>query len=63
MYYTKYVIALYLIINLSNVLIAYNNEGKYLAPIPTDESINTPKKYEEVWTKIKDFIRSTYNNS
>ena len=43
-YYTKYVTGLYLIINLSNVHIEYNNEGKYLAPIPTDESINTLKK-------------------
>ena len=30
---------------------------------PTNESKDTPKRYEELWTKIKDFIRSKTNNS
>ena len=28
----------------------------------TDESKNTLKKYEELWDKIRDLIRSTSNN-
>ena len=31
--------------------------------IPTDESKDTLKKYEELWTKIRDITRSKTNNS
>ena len=30
---------------------------------PTDKSKGTIKKYEELWNKIKDFIRTVTNNS
>ena len=30
--------------------------------IPTDESKDTLKKYEELWNKIRDLIRSITNN-
>ena len=32
-------------------------------PVPTDESENILKKYKELWTKIKDFLRSKTNTS
>ena len=31
--------------------------------VPTDESKDTLKKYEELWDKIRDLIRSINNNS
>ena len=31
--------------------------------VPTDESKGTPKRYEELWSGIKYFIRSITNNS
>ena len=30
---------------------------------PTDESKDPPQKYEELWNKIKDLIKSATNNS
>ena len=30
---------------------------------PTDESKDTFKKYEELWSKIRDLVRSITNNS
>ena len=34
------------------------NKSKYLKLIPTDESKEKVKKYEEPWIKIRDLIRS-----
>ena len=31
--------------------------------VPTDESKDTLKKYKEMWSKVRDLIRSTTNNS
>ena len=39
------------------------NENKYLKLVPTNESKDTRKRYEELWTEIKDLIRSKTNNS
>ena len=38
-------------------------ENKYLMLVPTDESKDTLKTYKELWTKIRDLIRSKCNNS
>ena len=38
-------------------------EKKYLQLVPTGESKETLKKYEELWNKIKDLIRSITNNT
>ena len=35
----------------------------YLVLLPTDESKGKLKKYEEIWSRIKDPIRSTNDNS
>ena len=39
------------------------NRNKYLTLVPTNESKEKTKKYEELWTKIKDLIRSITKNS
>ena len=36
---------------------------KYLALVPTDESRDIQKTYEESWTKVRDLITSKTNNS
>ena len=38
------------------------NENKYLTIVPTDESKEKIKKYEELWIKIRDLIRSVSKN-
>ena len=38
------------------------NENKYLTIVPTDESKEKIKKYEELWIKIRDLIRSVTKN-
>ena len=40
-----------------------SRENKYLAPVATDEIKNTLKKYETLWSKIRDLIRSITDNS
>ena len=40
-----------------NVYFEENNENKYLTLVPTNESKEKIKKYEELWIKIKDLIR------
>ena len=40
-----------------------SNRKKYLKIVPTNESKNTPKKYEELCTKIRVFIGSINNSS
>ena len=37
--------------------------NKYFKLVPSDESQDTLRKYEEIWSKIRDLIRSTTNNS
>ena len=54
---------LYLIINKINGYIDKRNANKYLTLVPTDESKDTPKKYERLWNKIRDLIRSITNYS
>ena len=39
------------------------NENKYLTLVPTIESKEKIKKYEELWSKIRDSIRSITKNS
>ena len=59
---TKSVKPLYLIINKINKYIEESIRNKYLTLVSTDESKNTLKKYEELWSKIcRDCIRSTRN--
>ena len=51
---------LYLIFNKVNGYFGEINESKYLTLVPTNES---KKKYEELWIKIRDLIRSITKNS
>ena len=37
-------------------------EIKYLTLIPTNESKEIMKRYEELWSKLRDLIRSITNN-
>ena len=39
------------------------NGNKYLTVVPTDESKENIKKCEELWSKIRDLIRSATKNS
>ena len=55
--------SLYLFINNAIGYIEENNGRKYLILISTDEMKDTLKKYEEIWSKIKDLIRSKSNKS
>ena len=38
------------------------NKSKYLTLVSTNESKEKIKKYEELWIKIRDFIRSLTKN-
>ena len=38
------------------------NENKYLTLVPTNKSKEKIKKYEELWIKIRDLIRSITKN-
>lgn len=51
------------IINNTNGYIEESNENKYLTLIPTNENKDALKNYEEIWIKIKDFIRSANRSS
>ena len=44
----------HLIINKRNGYIEESNVSRYLTLVPTDESKDTLKKYEELWSKIRD---------
>ena len=48
---------LYFIIDKINGYTKEINENKYLALIPNNENKDTLKKYEKLWTKMKDHIR------
>ena len=52
---------LYLIFNKVNGYFEETNGNKYLTLVPTNE--NKEKKYEELWSKIRDLIRSITKNS
>ena len=49
---------LYIIIDKINGYIGKSNGNKYFTLVRTDESKYTLKKYEELWNKIRDLIRS-----
>ena len=51
------------IINNTNGYIEQSNENTYLTLIPTNENKDALKNYEEIWIKIKDFIRSANRSS
>ena len=53
---------LYLVINKVNGYSEEINENKYLTLVPTNESKEKIKKYEELWIKIRDLIRSIIEN-
>ena len=54
---------LYLIINKINGYIDEINGSKYLTLVSTNESKEILKKYEKLWTKKRDHIRTITNNS
>ena len=65
--YSKYVKTnsvnlLYLNINKVNRYFEKITANKYLMPVPTNESKEKIKKYEELWSKIKDLIRLITKN-
>ena len=53
---------LYLIFGEMNGFFEVINENRYLRLVPTNESKEKIKKYEEIWIKIKDLIRSRTKN-
>ena len=53
---------MYLIISKINEYIEQTNKSKYLTLVPTKQSKDTLKRYEELWNKIRDIIRSITNN-
>ena len=55
---TNSVKSLYLTISKIYGHVENSNENKYLTLVNTDESKDTLKKYEELWNKIRDLIRS-----
>ena len=60
---TNHVNFLYLIINKVNECFKEINGNKYLTPVLTNENQEKIKKYEDLQSKIRDFIRSTTKNS
>ena len=50
--------SLYLLIDKISGYIEESNENKYLTLVPTDESKDILKTHEELWTKIRDLVRS-----
>ena len=54
---------LYLIVGKINRYFDEYNRNKYFTLVLTDESKEIMKKYEELWGKIRDIIRSVTNNS
>ena len=55
--------SLYLIISKVNGYFEEINKNKYLTLVPTNKSKELIKKYEELWSKIRDLIRSIVKNS
>ena len=54
---------LYLILNKVNGYFQEINENKYLTLVPTNEGKDKILKYEELWSKIRDLIRSINKKS
>ena len=54
--------SLYLIFGDVNGYFEEFNENKYLMLVPTNENNEKIKKYEELWIKIRDLIRSITRN-
>ena len=54
---------LYLIFNKMNGYFKEINGNKYLTLVSTNETKEKRKKYEELWSKIRDLIRSVTKNS
>ena len=54
---------LYLIFSEVNGYFEEINKSKYLMLVPTNESQEKIKKIEELWSKIRDLIRSITKNS
>ena len=54
---------LYLIFRKVNGWFEEINKSKYLTLVSTNESKEKIKKYEELWSKIRDLIRSVTKNS
>ena len=52
----------YLIFSKVNGCFEEINESEYLTPVPTNESKEKIKKYGELWSKIRDLIRSITKN-
>ena len=55
--------SLYLIFNKVNGYFQEINENKYSALVPTNGSKVKLKKYEELWSKIRNLIRSITGKS
>ena len=55
-------IPLYLISNKVNGYFEELNKSKYLTLVPTNESKEKIKKYENLWSKLRDLIRSMTKN-
>ena len=55
--------SLYLIINKVDGYFEEINKNKYLTLAPTNDSKNRIKNYEELWSKIRDWIRSIAKKS
>ena len=53
---------LYLIFSNVNIYFQEINKSKYLTLVPTNESKEKRKKYWELWSKIRDLIRSITKN-
>ena len=54
---------LYLILGDVNGYFEEINENKYLTLVPTNESREKMKKYEELWIKIRELIKPITKNS
>ena len=54
---------LYLIFSKVNGYFEEVNENKYLTLVPTNDSKEKIKNYEELWNKIRDLIRSITKNA
>ena len=54
---------LYLILNKVNGYFQEIDENKYLTLVPTNEGKDKILKYEELWGKIRDLIRSINKKS
>ena len=54
---------LYIILGDMNGYFEEINENKYLTLVPTNESRQKIKKYEELWIKIRELIKPITKNS